>query len=68
MTGVDIVQSQFMLAAGSSLSSLGLAQTNIKLLGGYSLQARVSLDPTFGSSSTLDGYHEPNGQATLTSP
>ena len=59
VTGIDIVQSQFMLAAGCSLESLGL--TNVKLLGGHSLQARVSLSPTVGSSGTLEGYHEPNG-------
>jgi pyruvate carboxylase len=59
VTGVDIVQSQFMLAAGHSLCSLGL--TDVPLLGGYSLQARITLDPSFGSSASLDGYHEPSG-------
>lgn len=54
VTGVDLVQTQFLLAAGQRLADLELAQDNISLSKGFALQARISLSPTGGPIVT--GY------------
>ena len=56
VTGFDLVESQFMIAAGKTLSSLGIEQDHIATRG-FALQGRVS----FQSAGTITGYREPNG-------
>ena len=58
MTGVDLVESQFRLASGESLADLGLAsQDSVKLLSGFSVQARVTATGT----GEIRAYKEPSG-------
>ena len=56
VTGVDLVESQFRLAGGATLSELGLTQDAISCRG-YSIQARVVASGT----GTLRAYKEPSG-------
>ena len=58
VTGVDLVETQFLLAGGASLASLGLAdQDAFATLWGYAVQARVVAQ----GPGTLVGYKEPSG-------
>ena len=57
VTGVDLVETQFLLAAGASLASLGLAAAPA-VSGRYAVQARVVAQ----GAGTLDGYKEPSGR------
>ena len=55
VTGVELVESQFRIAAGASITELNLAE-----LGGprnFSIQARVVVQ----STGTITGYKEPSG-------
>jgi acetyl/propionyl-CoA carboxylase alpha subunit/acetyl-CoA carboxylase carboxyltransferase component len=72
VTGVDLVQSQIQLAAGSSLADLGLTDPDIAKPRGYAIQVRVNME-TFKpsgairpSSGTLNVYEAPNGPGVRT--
>ena len=58
ITGIDLVEAQFRIAAGESLSSLGISsQDSIKSISGFSIQARV----TATTAGKITGYREPTG-------
>ncbi len=58
VTGVDLVEAQFRIAAGASLASLGLAdQRAVGAPRGYAVQARIAAQ----GSGTLTAYKEPSG-------
>ena len=58
VTGVDLVEAQFQIAAGQSLAALGLAsQDEVGVPQGYAVQARV----VARSAGTLSAYKEPSG-------
>ena len=58
VTGVDLVEAQFRVAAGASLASLGLAdQRAVGAPRGYAVQARIVAQ----GSGTLTAYKEPSG-------
>ena len=57
VTGVDLVETQFLLAAGASLASLGLAAAPA-VSGRYAVQARVVAQ----GAGTLEAYKEPSGR------
>ena len=57
-TGIDIVQAQLLIANGSTLGDLDLAQENINLRK-HALQARITMMP--GKGEVLDLYREPTG-------
>ena len=57
-TGIDIVQTQLLIAGGRTLEELGLTQDNIQLRQ-HSLQARITMMP--GKGEILDLYEEPTG-------
>ena len=58
VTGVDLVETQFHIAGGASLASLGLAdQAAIGAPRGYAVQARVVAQ----GGGTITGYKEPSG-------
>ena len=57
-TGVDVVQTQLLIAGGRSLEDLGLTQDKIALRQ-HSLQARITMMP--GKGETLNLYQEPTG-------
>ncbi|MBL8769844.1 MAG: ATP-grasp domain-containing protein [Phenylobacterium sp.] len=55
VTGVDLVETQFRIAAGATLAQLGLSEP--PPARGYAVQARV----TAVGAGSLDGYKEPTG-------
>jgi acetyl/propionyl-CoA carboxylase alpha subunit/acetyl-CoA carboxylase carboxyltransferase component len=58
VTGVDLVEAQFRLAAGESLADLGLAdQAAIAAPRRYAVQARVAAT----GAGTITAYREPSG-------
>jgi len=58
VTGVDLVEAQFHIAAGTSLESLGLAdQQAVGAPRGFAVQARV----VARGAGTLSAYKEPTG-------
>ncbi|MEM7342106.1 MAG: carboxyl transferase domain-containing protein [Actinomycetota bacterium] len=58
VTGVDLVEAQFRIAAGASLSDLGLAaQASVPRPRGFAVQARVVAT----GAGVLSGYREPSG-------
>jgi acetyl/propionyl-CoA carboxylase alpha subunit/acetyl-CoA carboxylase carboxyltransferase component len=58
VTGIDLVEAQFRIASGDSLSALGLADQNaVGAPRGYAVQVRVVAQGT----GTLTGYKEPSG-------
>ena len=58
VTGIDLVEAQFQIAAGSSLASLGLADQNaVGAARGFAVQARV----VARGAGTLTAYKEPSG-------
>ena len=58
ITGIDLVEAQFRIAAGESLASLGISdQDSIEAIDGFSIQARV----TATAAGTITGYREPTG-------
>ena len=44
VTGIDIVQSQILIASGKTLPDLGLIQENIPEPSGFALQCRVTTE------------------------
>ncbi|NLC02397.1 MAG: ATP-grasp domain-containing protein, partial [Pseudomonas formosensis] len=67
VTGLDLVQLQIRLAAGSSLAQLGLEQARVPAPRGFAVQLRINLEamqadgiarPTGG---TLSAYEPPGG-------
>ena len=58
VTGVDLVEAQFRIAAGESLEALGLAdQAAVPAPRGFAVQARI----TATGPGTITGYKEPTG-------
>lgn len=58
VTGIDLVEAQFLVAAGASLADLGLgSQAAVGEPRGYSVQARVVAQ----GAGTISGYKEPSG-------
>ena len=58
ITGIDLVEAQFRIAAGESLAELGIgSQDAIQSIEGFSVQARVTVTGT----GTIAGYKEPAG-------
>jgi acetyl/propionyl-CoA carboxylase alpha subunit/acetyl-CoA carboxylase carboxyltransferase component len=58
VTGVDLVEAQFRIAAGASLAELGLAnQALVPAPRGFAIQARVVAQ----GPGTFTGYKEPSG-------
>ncbi len=56
--GIDLVEAQFLIAAGASLAELGLPdQDSVGTPRGYAVQARVVAE----SGGTLSAYREPTG-------
>jgi acetyl/propionyl-CoA carboxylase alpha subunit/acetyl-CoA carboxylase carboxyltransferase component len=56
--GIDLVEAQFRVAAGETLTDLGLpSQSVIEAPRGYAIQARI----VAGGPGTLTGYKEPTG-------
>ncbi|MDG2277668.1 MAG: carboxyl transferase domain-containing protein [Pseudomonadales bacterium] len=70
VTGVDLVQSQILIAAGQSLSAVGLGQP--VTTRGYAIQARVNMETlkadgsVLPSSGTLNAYQPPSGPGVRT--
>ncbi|MDY3126539.1 MAG: pyruvate carboxylase [Corynebacterium sp.] len=64
VTGVDIVKSQMLIAAGASLEDLGLSQEKVAI-NGFALQCRITTeDPTNDfrpDTGTLTSYRSPGG-------
>ncbi|RYZ12869.1 MAG: biotin/lipoyl-binding protein, partial [Comamonadaceae bacterium] len=67
VTGIDLVQTQFQLAAGRSLESLGLMQSRIPATRGLAVQLRVNMERIDAegtaqpSGGTLDAFDAPGG-------
>ena len=58
ITGFDLVEAQFRIAAGASLESLGMGdQAAIGAAKGFAVQARV----TANGAGTISAYKEPSG-------
>ncbi|MBT5191210.1 MAG: ATP-grasp domain-containing protein [Rhodospirillaceae bacterium] len=58
VTGIDLVETQFHIAAGATLASLGLGdQAAIGAPRGYAIQTRVVAQ----GGGTITGYKEPSG-------
>ena len=58
VTGVDLVEAQFRIAAGASLADLGLAdQATVGAPRGFAVQARVTVE----GAGTISAYKEPSG-------
>jgi pyruvate carboxylase len=58
VTGVDLVEAQFRIAAGATLADLGIAdQRAVGAPRGFAVQARVVAT----GAGTLSGYREPSG-------
>ena len=59
-TGIDVVQTQLLIAGGRTLEQLGLTQDKIRLRQ-HSIQARITMMP--GRGDTLELYQEPKGSS-----
>ena len=58
ITGRDLVEAQFRIAAGASLTELGIeGQDAIQCIRGFSIQSRVTATGT----GSISGYKEPSG-------
>jgi acetyl/propionyl-CoA carboxylase alpha subunit/acetyl-CoA carboxylase carboxyltransferase component len=58
VTGIDLLEAQFRIAAGETLADLGLAsQAAVPAPRGYAVQARV----TAAGAGTITAYKEPSG-------
>ena len=56
VTGIDLVQAQIQLAAGSTLVDLKLTQADVPAPRGFALQTRVNME-----TMTVDGIARPSG-------
>jgi len=72
VTGVDLVQLQLQLAAGRSLTELGLRQSEVPAPRGFALQVRINIE-TMGadgavrpSGGTLTAFEAPSGPGVRT--
>ena len=65
VTGVDIVQTQILIASGKTLPEIGLIQANIPEPTGFAMQCRVTTeDPSQGfrpDTGTIDVFRMPAG-------
>lgn len=65
ITGIDIVQSQIMIASGATLPSLGLTQESINEPNSYAMQCRVTTEnPSLDfrpDTGTIDVFRMPCG-------
>jgi acetyl/propionyl-CoA carboxylase alpha subunit len=65
--GIDLVQAQLRLAAGATLSEIGLEQRSIPRPRGYAMQLRVNMESmqrdgsTRPTSGTLNAFEPPAG-------
>lgn len=72
VTGVDLVEAQLNVAAGLSLSDIGLNQEDVPELRGYAIQARVNMETvapdgrTLPSVGTLSAFDPPSGPGVRT--
>ncbi|MEJ2130636.1 MAG: biotin carboxylase N-terminal domain-containing protein [Gammaproteobacteria bacterium] len=72
VTGVDLVQSQIRLAAGESLTDIGLDAPHVATPRGYAVQARVNMETpredgtVHPSGGRLTAYEAPNGPGVRT--
>lgn len=73
VTGVDLVQTQIRLAAGESLTALGLADPSDHEPRGFAIQARVNMETVAGDGSVqpagggrLTAYDAPSGPGVRT--
>ena len=72
VTGVDLVQTQIRLAAGTTLAALGLEDPDFGTPRGYAIQARVNMETinedgsVLPSSGTLQAYEAPSGPGVRT--
>ena len=57
VTGVDLVEAQFRIAAGETLAALGVGRAGVAEPRGYAVQARVVAT----GSGTISAYQEPSG-------
>ena len=57
VTGIDLVEAQFRIAAGESLDSLGIRDQGDVVTRGYAIQARL----VASGAGTLTAYKEPAG-------
>jgi acetyl/propionyl-CoA carboxylase alpha subunit len=67
VTGVDLVQTQLLLAAGRTLAELGLERRSVPRPRGYAIQARINMESmrpdgsTKPSGGTLSAFEPPSG-------
>ena len=72
VTGVDLVQTQLLLATGRPLADLGLRQETIRLAQGHALQVRVNMETLMPdgtvrpSTGMLDAFEVPTGPGIRT--
>ncbi len=72
VTGVDLVQTQIMLAEGRTLKALGLDHAEAARPRGYAIQARVNMETISADGTvrpgggTLSVYEAPNGPGVRT--
>ena len=72
VTGLDIVQLQLQLAAGRTLTDLGLQQANVPPPRGYAIQVRVNMETMAADGSTrpaggiLTAFEAPSGPGIRT--
>jgi acetyl/propionyl-CoA carboxylase alpha subunit/acetyl-CoA carboxylase carboxyltransferase component len=72
VTGIDLVEAQLNIAAGYSLSDLGLEQADIPAPRGFAIQARVNMETvtpdgrTLPSVGVLSAFDPPTGPGVRT--
>ena len=72
VTGIDLVEAQLNIAAGSSLSDVGLEQSYVPAPRGFAIQARVNLETVtpdgrvLPSIGTLSAFDPPTGPGVRT--
>ena len=70
VTGVDLVQTQLLIASGKTLKELGLEQPKIAKPEGYAIQLRINMETmdaqgnTKPSGGTLSAFEAPSGPGT----
>src|SRR6266849_4105651 len=72
VTGIDLVQLQLQLAAGRSLTELGLRQSEVPAPRGFAIQMRINMESmgadgsTKPSGGTLTAFDAPSGPGVRT--